>query len=191
MLVALAVPRLGPFLRAEDPLAAAEVISVLGGMPMERVLEASDLFHEGWAPRILLSRQAPDGGERLLLERGIDYALEPDRQRAALVALGVPDAAIDILPDVQLSTAQEADSLAAAVASRGWRRVIVVTSNLHTRRAGLVMRRRLAPLGAEVIVRGSRYDRTPVDGWWRHRGALKFVPFELQRLALYWVGIAD
>jgi len=190
VLVAVAAPRLGAWLVTEDPLQKADAIFVLGGTMFERPLEAVDLYHEGWAPRILLVRQIPDYGEDVLIERGVTFQREIDIQVDVLVKLGVPRTGIDVMPP-QNSTRDEADELLAAVDAHKWSRVIVVTSKQHTRRARLVMNRRLAGSGAQAILRASRYDRSDVDGWWRNRSTLRFTLFETQRLIAYWLGIAD
>jgi hypothetical protein len=62
---------------------------------------------------------------------------------------------------------------------------------MHTRRAGLSLRRQLAPHGITLITRGSRYDSMDPDHWWRDRGDLRFTLFEYQKLALYWLRLAD
>jgi uncharacterized SAM-binding protein YcdF (DUF218 family) len=190
LLAAVAAPRLGAWLVVEDPLQKADAIFVLGGTMFERPLEAVDLFHEGWAPRLLLMRQIADYGEAELTARGVTFQREIDVQLDVLVKLGVPRAAIEVLPP-QNSTRDEADELLAAAVANQWTRVIVVTSKQHTRRARLVMNRRLAGSGAQAILRASRYDRSDVDGWWRNRSTLRFTLFETQRLIAYWVGIAD
>ena len=89
------------------------------------------------------------------------------------------------------STAQEADALYDIGTREQWKRVIIVTSKQHTRRARLVMRRRMAGTGVEVLVRASRLDDSDVDRWWRNRSTLRFTLFESQRLFGYWIGIAD
>jgi len=190
ILVAVAAPRLGAWLVVEDPLQKSDAIFVLGGTMFERPLEAVDLFHEGWAPRVLLVRQIPDYGEEQLIERGVTFQREIDVQVDVLMKLGVPRSAIAVLPP-QNSTRDEADELLAAVVANKWTRVIVVTSKQHTRRARLVMNRRLAGTGAQAILRASRYDLSDVDGWWRNRSTLRFTLFETQRLIAYWLGIAD
>ena len=81
--------------------------------------------------------------------------------------------------------------LADLVSREKLRSVIIVTSKQHTRRARLVMGRRLEPLGAAVIIRASRYDRSDVDRWWANRSTLRFTLFETQRLIGYWIGVAD
>src|SRR5687767_2693880 len=62
---------LGRILDQEDPLEHADVIFVLGGTHLDRAAEAGHLYLEGWAPKILLSGQAPDAAELALLARGL------------------------------------------------------------------------------------------------------------------------
>lgn len=190
VVAAVAAPRLGAWLVVEDPLQKADAIFVLGGTMFERPLEAVDLYHEGWAPRLLLMRQIADFGEAELDRRGVTFQREIDVQVDVLTKLGVPRPAIEILPP-QNSTRDEADALFTAVVTNHWARVIVVTSQQHTRRARLVIGRRLAGTGSQAIMRASRYDRADVENWWRNRSTLRFTLFESQRLIAYWMRIAD
>lgn len=188
--VALLAPRVGSWLVVADPLAKADAIIVLGGTMYERPLEAIDLLKEGWAPRIYLFRELADWGEAELIERGIPYQRTVDLQIAVMEQLGVPRHAMHVL-DRAGSTAEESALVLALVTHERFSRVIIVTSKQHTRRARLVMRRRLNGSGAEVIVRPSRYDLAPVDRWWTSRGTIRFTLFETQRLLGYWIGVAD
>ena len=190
LLSAVTLPRLGSWLVVADPLAKSDAIIVLGGTMYERPLEAVDLYKEGWAPRIYLFRQIADWGEAVLVERQIAYTREVDLQIDVMQRLGVDRASIGILEPAN-STADEADYVVQFVSREKFRSVIIVTSKQHTRRARLVMRRRLDPLGTSVIVRSSRYDRSDVDRWWANRSTLRFTLFETQRLLGYWIGIAD
>ncbi len=190
ILTIFALSRLGSFLVVEDPLAKADAIFVLGGTRYERPLEAVELFHAGWAPRITLMRQISDNGELDLMKRGVPYRREVDEQIDVLVRLGVPQSAITVLNEAN-STAEEADALYGIATQERWTRAIVVTSKQHTRRARLVMRRRLAGTGIDVVVRASRLDDADVEHWWRNRSTLRFTLFESQRLLGYWIGVAD
>lgn len=190
VILALALPRAGAWLVVQDPLDKADAVYVLGGTMYERPLEAVDLYREGWAPRIMLVRQMADLGEAELVKRGIPYPREVDVQVEVLGRLGIPRDAIVIIDQAD-STADEADHLHAVVTRDKLSRVIVVTSKQHTRRARLVMRRRLDGTSVQVIMRYSRYDRSDVDRWWARRGTLRFTLFEYQRLLGYWTGLAD
>jgi uncharacterized SAM-binding protein YcdF (DUF218 family) len=182
--------RLGSFLVVQDPLATADAIFVLGGTRYERPLEAVELYKAGWAPRITLMQQISDNGEVELIKRGVPYRREVDEQIDVLVRLGIPAAAITVLNEAN-STADEADTLYALATREHWTRAIVVTSKQHTRRARLVMRRRLAGTGIDVVVRWTRLDTSDVDRWWENRSTLRFTLFESQRLLGYWIGVAD
>jgi uncharacterized SAM-binding protein YcdF (DUF218 family) len=190
ILAIFALSRLGSFLVVEDPLAKADAIFVLGGTRYERPLESVELFHAGWAPRITLMRQISDNGELDLIRRGVPYRREVDEQVDVLVRLGVPRSAITVLNEAN-STAEEADTLYRIATQERWTRAIVVTSKQHTRRARLVMRRRLAGTGIDVVVRAARLDDADVERWWRSRSTLRFTLFESQRLLGYWIGVAD
>jgi len=182
--------RLGAWLVVNDPLVKADAIVVLGGTMYERPLEAVDLYLAGMAPRVYLFREVSDWGERELMARKIQIVRAVDVQIDAMVKLGVPRDAIYILDEAG-STATEADHVFALVTTERFSRVIVVTSKQHTRRAHLVMNRRLASSGTAVIVRSSRYDRANVERWWANRSTLRFTLFESQRLFGYWIGLAD
>ena len=190
LLSAVTLPRLGSWLVVENPLVKADAIIVLGGTMYERQLEAVDLYKDNWAPRIYLFREVADWGERVLIERGVEYTKIIDLQIEAMTRLGIPREAIEIL-DRAGSTAEESEYVRRLVTSEKMSRVIVVTSKQHTRRAGWVMRRKLADIGTEVIVRPSRYDRSNVERWWTERATLRFTLFETQRLLGYWIGLAD
>jgi len=190
LLAGFALPRLGSWLVVEDPLEKSDAILVLGGSRFERPLEAVDLYNAGWAPRIFLTRQISDYGERALMERGIPFAREVDEQIQVMTRLGVPANAIIVLEEAD-STADEADFLHRVATRDHLASVIIVTSKQHTRRARLVMRRRVADIGTKVIMRYSHYDRANTDQWWRTRATARFTLFESQRLFAYWAGFAD
>ena len=190
LLSALTLPRLGSWLVSEDPLQKADALIVLGGTMYERLLEAVDLHKEGWAPRIYLFREVIDWGEVELIARGIPYPRPIDMQVELLGRLGVEKGALYVL-DQAGSTAEEATHVHNLAAREKFSRLIIISSKQHTRRARLVMNRRLDDLGVQVIVRASRYDKSPVDRWWSDRSTLRFTLFETQRLLGYWIGLAD
>jgi uncharacterized SAM-binding protein YcdF (DUF218 family) len=190
LLMLFGLPKLGTFLVVEDPLDKADAIFVLGGTRFERPLEAVDLFNEGWAPQILLFRVVKDFGEVELLKRGFAFPLESDVQSDALRRMGVPADKVIVLGEKD-STKDEALEIRDQVVAHNWKKIIVVTSKQHTRRARLVINRRLQGTGTRIIMRASRYDRTDPVVWWDDRPTLRFTLFETQRLLGYWLGLAD
>jgi uncharacterized SAM-binding protein YcdF (DUF218 family) len=186
----IALRGLGSFLVYEDPLEKADGIMILGGTMYDRQLEAVDLYKDGWAPRLFLLREVSEWGEVELMNRGIKYLSVVDAQVDVMERLGVPRDRITILAAAN-STTQEADILRNLALREKFTKVIIVTSKQHTRRARLVMNRKVGDVGVKVIVRPSRYDRANVERWWTERSTLRFTLFETQRLFGYWVGVAD
>ena len=182
---------LGRILDQEDPLEHADVIFVLGGTHLDRAAEAGHLYLEGWAPKILLSGQAPDAAELALLARGLTIVSVAQIQVDTLVQMGVPPAAIDVVGADDDNTAGESLELRKQFAFNRWSRILVVTSRLHTARARLALHRYFAGTEARVIMRATRYDRANVDRWWTNRRDLRFGLFEAQKLIAYWIGAAD
>lgn len=182
---------LGHILHREDVLTKADVIYVLAGTRVERIAEAGELYREGWAPLILLSRQVSEPAEVQLRAAGVRIPTETELQRNVLQQMGIPPAAIEEVTAELVATANEVDELVQFAESRRWQRIVVVTSKLHTARARLAMRRRFAPLGREIVMRGSRYDDTDIDRWWSNRSDLRSVLFEAQKLLAYAIGVGD
>jgi uncharacterized SAM-binding protein YcdF (DUF218 family) len=181
---------LGSFLVVQDPLQKTDGILILGGTMYERQLEAVELYKAGWAPRVFLLREVSDWGEVELIKRGFKYLSVVDVQIDAMERLGVPRDRITVL-DQANSTAQEADILYGVAQREKLTGVIIVTSKQHTRRARLVMNRRMAGTGVNVVVRYSRFDQADTERWWTNRSTLRFTLFETQRLFGYWIGVAD
>ena len=186
---AWAVPRAGRYLVVDDPLVKADAILVLAGTSAERWLEAVDLYRDGWAPRIVLSRGPVDEAELLLRRQVIRFPILAELSRDAMLQMKVPASAIMIVPDDVDNTAQEAAALHRVAVTARWRAVIVVTSKYHTRRTVFAFARELQGTGVTAIVRGSRYDTFDPERWWTRRADFRAVTSELQKLLAYRLGL--
>lgn len=184
-------PFAGRFLVREDPLEPADAIFVLAGARVGRWLEGLELYRERRAPVVVLSPGPTEKAEMNLLARGIRFPTEAEVARAAMVQLGVPSEAVRILPGNVDNTAQEAEALHRLVRETAWQRVIVVTSPYHTRRTGFAFRRQFRGAPVRILVRASRYDESEPARWWRHRRDIRSVTSELQKLALYGLGLGS
>jgi uncharacterized SAM-binding protein YcdF (DUF218 family) len=188
LLLAALLPFAGRAVYHEDPLEKSNAIYVLAGERVLRWLEASDLVREGWAPEVVLSGGYREALERRLLERGIDMPSEGEVAQRALIELGHSPDRVRILGYVD-NTAAEGALLRREALTRHWSRVIVVTSKLHTRRAGFAMRRALDGTGVRVIMRGSRYDEDDPAHYWQRRRTVRMMLSELPKFAAYVVGL--
>jgi uncharacterized SAM-binding protein YcdF (DUF218 family) len=189
VLAAYGFAQVGRFLTKEDPLGKADAIAVLAGTSMDRPLEAADLLKEGYAPRIVLTHRTPEASYEALAARGVTVPAEADEQREILVRWGVPANAILLPPRIHDNTAQEAQTFRELALKNGWRRIIIVTSKYHLRRAGFAIRREMGGTGIEIEMHGTRYEAAHPDRWWTTRSDLRWVLNEGAKLIAYELGL--
>lgn len=183
--------RIGPYLTREDPLQKADAVFVLAGTKLLRPLEAADLYREGYAPTIVMTRELEETSAfEALQRRGVPFLQDADRAREVMESMGIPAAAIVVLGRLHDSTAAEAITLRELAAERQWRRVIVVTSRFHLRRARFALQRELAGSGLDIVMRSSRYDPLRPERWWTRRGEVRWVATEAPKLVAYMLGLA-
>ena len=182
-------PFAGRYLVYEDSLEKADAIVVLAGANVERWLEGVDLYHEGWAPRIVLSPGIIEDAQMQLRRMGIRYLSDAERARDTMVQMKVPPAAVDILPGSLDNTADEAAAVHELAARNGWHRLIVVTSKYHTRRSHFAFAREFEGTDVHILLRASRYDGAKPQRWWKSRGDFRYVTSELQKLMAYRLGL--
>jgi uncharacterized SAM-binding protein YcdF (DUF218 family) len=181
--------QVGRFLTKEDSLQKADAIAVLAGTSMDRPLEAADLYKEGYAPRIVLTHEMREASYVALAARGVTVPAAADEQREILVRLGVPVNAIVLPMRIHDNTAQEAQTFRELAVKNRWRRIIVVTSKYHLRRAGFAIRREMGGTGVEVEMHGTRYEDVNPDRWWTTRSDLRWVLDEGAKLIAYELGL--
>lgn len=107
----------------------ADLILVLGGdFWGPRVVKAAELGKAGYAPLVLIS--SPPYAGRPEGELAVDF----------LVKRGYPREMFDIFPHTAASTIAEAIVLRGELSRRQAKRVLLVTSSYHSRRAAIVFR---------------------------------------------------
>ena len=70
LLVFACLRHLGEWLVVDDPLQKSTAIVVMGGGVPFRAMEAARIFHEGWAPKLWLTRGVLEAPERAMIELG-------------------------------------------------------------------------------------------------------------------------
>lgn len=153
----------------EDPLDKADVLMVLSddNFYADRATRAAELFREGKAPLVVAS------GRRLRPSAGVAELMEHD-----LVERGVPKDKILRFAQDGDSTNDEAQALAKLAKTKNWHKVIVVTSNYHTRRARYIFRH-VFPQDMEIRVAGARDGDFDPDNWWEKRKSTKLFLREI------------
>jgi len=184
-----ALRSIGRALVVEDPTAKADAIVVVAGGTPTREETAARLYREGLAPEVLLSNQfTPDRVRELIAlgARRFDYQGEA---RLVLEHGGVPTGAIVVLAPPVKTTEAELKVVGEAARTRGWRRVILVTSPQHSRRVKLVWSRQ-APPDVQALVTVVPEDDFLHEDWWRKRREAEAVLHEYLGLAAIYLGIS-
>ena len=158
----------GDFWIVDQTPQVSDVIVILSddNYEADRATRAAQLFRSGMAPRILAS------GRLLRPYAGIEELMQRD-----LKGLGVPANAIVPVTHRGTNTREEAMADAQAIAAHGWKKVLLVTSNYHTRRADYIFERTL-PAGTELRVISAPDSEYDPNGWWRTRNGLKRFLYE-------------
>jgi uncharacterized SAM-binding protein YcdF (DUF218 family) len=102
-----------------------------------------------------------------------------------LESYGVPASSIVKFPHRAANTREEAEALKVLVASRGWKRVLIVTSNYHTRRA-LFIFDRVFPTKVTVHVSAAHDSEFDPAHWWESRLGEKLFFNELIGYIVAW-----
>ena len=185
-LLLVAFLSLGRWLDKEDPPQKAAAIAVLSGRMPSRALEAARLYNQGYAPEVWLSYSVEPGAT--LEKFSVPYAGEEFYDRLLLLHEGVPDSAIHILAPPIVNTADEMRTFGQALRKENLHRIIIVTSKVHTRRAG-VLWKHLSAKDGEAIIRGASNDGSDLAYWWRNTGDALDVVREILGLLNAWAGL--
>ena len=155
----------------------ANAIVVLGGDDGERSLRAQELYHEGYAPIIVLTG----------LEKGV--AAPPARltwRADFLAAHGVPKSALRFEVRSRNSY-EEATQILALMQKQRWQSVIVVSDPPHMRRLSWTWDRVFKGSGLHYVLVPSAAERWMPGEWWRDEQSGAFVIMEYIKLAYYLV----
>jgi uncharacterized SAM-binding protein YcdF (DUF218 family) len=159
----------GEFWVVDEPPETSDVIVVLSGdnYDAERATRAASLFKSGMAPRVLATGRALRS-----------YATTTDLMKRDLVEHGVPADAIVPFTHKADDTRDEAAAVSEFVASHGWKKILLVTSNYHTRRSQYIYEHALPSSDQLLTVAAPDSDYDP-NYWWRTRTGVKIFFHEL------------
>jgi uncharacterized SAM-binding protein YcdF (DUF218 family) len=163
-----------------DPLTKADVIVVLGGGPATRPFEAARLFHQGLAPKILLTNPQPAPATQLGL-----LPADAELERTILLREDIPASCILIAPKPVDSTYGETLSVREWAKVNGVKRIIIPTDIFQTRRARWVFRKELKPLGVRVEVDAVPVREYAATNWWQHEQGVVAFQNEILKYAYY------
>jgi uncharacterized SAM-binding protein YcdF (DUF218 family) len=168
---------LGAYLVQASPPQRADAALVLAGDAWgNRVLTAAQLARDGFVPKVLVS--GPDGA----------YGLhECDLAIPFAVRQGYPESYFVHIEHTARSTLAEAQAVVPVIRRMGLKRIIIVTSDFHTRRAGAIFRRLAPDLTILMVSAPDKYFTA--DGWWHGREGQKTFLMEWEKTVANWIGL--
>ena len=176
----------GRWLSVEDPLENADAIAVLSGRMPDRALEAARLYNAGYAPQVWLTHSTEPGAT--LRKLSVAFTGEDAYDKQILMHEGVPESAIRTLDPPIVNTADEMTTIGQAVSREKSRKVILVTSRVHTRRTRTLWRH-LSQQNGYAMVRAVSDDPFDPAHWWRTTGDALDVVREALGMLNAWTGL--
>lgn len=175
LVAALLFSTSGAFLVINKP-ERADLIVVLAGETDRRPARGLELLQRDYAPQLMLDVPA---NAKIFDEQTIDIAQKyvnglPQRNR------------ISICPIVGLSTKAEAQDVGQCLARMPASRILLVTSDYHTRRALSTFKHELR--GHEFFVAATEDPTQFGERWWNHRQWAKMNLDEWMKL-LWWQSV--
>ena len=167
--------RAGSFLVVDEPR-SSDVILVLAGETNKRPARALQLLAQGYGRRVVLD--VPTNSKL--------YEFT-EIQLAQKYVQDLPQgASVSVCPIDGLSTKDESKDAEKCLAREGGKRVLIVTSDFHTRRALSVLRREVP--GNEYSVAAAHNAEQFGVRWWTHRQWAKTFVDEWLRL-IWWKAV--
>jgi uncharacterized SAM-binding protein YcdF (DUF218 family) len=159
----------GGFWIVNESPQASDAIVILGddNYNGDRAAKAADIFKAGWAPRVIAS------GRYLRPYAGIAELEAHD-----LESHGVPATAIVPFAHRASDTREECIDIGQLISLNGWKRILLVTSNYHTRRSEYICER-VFPQGTALRVISAPDSEYDPHTWWQSRGSMKIFFHEL------------
>ena len=169
-------------------LASADAIVVLSGSATysERTAWAAKLYRDGRAPLILLTNDRLLSGWDAKTQRNPYYYELAARN---LQMHGVPPDRIQVVSDSAAGTYEESLGIREFASDHNLKRLLVVTSAYHSRRAFWSMRRACEGSGIEIGIDSPPpgWQTPPTTTWWLRRRGWSFVAAEYPKIVYYWL----
>ncbi len=174
------LPLPAKWLIKEDELQKADAMIVLSGGSFDRGNEAARIFKEGYVSKII----CPGGNKAYEYEILEMNMKESEVAKMNLQRHHIPDSAIFVVP-FGTSTAEEAKFLFPFIKEKNYRKVILLTSLYHTRRARNVFEKEFKNSGVKFIVRGAKSSRFDEYKWWQSEDGLIAMNNEMVKSVYY------
>ena len=175
---------IGNFLVVDQTPVSSDAIVVLAGGEPGRALEAANLYKAKLAPYVVVTTEYPPAMYEQSRKDGVDLVLSYENYMRVLQGYGVPALNIYRVEEYVGDTMDELERVGEFARRKGWKRLIIVTSNFHTRRSHMAAHFLLDP-GIQTVVVASHSDNFRPDAWWTSQAQLRTFAIESEKLVSY------
>jgi len=172
---------LGTFVILDKKPVRSDVIVVLytGVEYYPRLIEAAELFHQGFAGAIIINGNRKTDALRSLEKKGFQSCCSWDEDSIRILSLlGVPEnKVISISAEDVYETVGEAQTVGSKMLQMRYKSMILVTSKYHTRRANYIWSEMFAGR-LTVSAAGARTDPFDPARWWKDGRQIRWLMAE-------------
>lgn len=171
------------WLKGEDKPVPAKAIMILSGPP-SRALYAADLYKQGYAKEIYITRPEREPYFQLTDDLGVYFPRTEKMQKDVLLKKGVTEKAIHIVGNDCKSTVDEAE-IAAGIFKGDNCNILVVSSPYHVRRAQMIFKAKMKH--CRYVILGTPYESFATK-WWTDQDSARNVLLEVAKIIHYKLG---
>ena len=161
----------------------SDAIVILAGN-ITRAIYAANLYRQGYAPKIYISRPIVPKEQILLRELNITIPREEELNKEILLKKGVSDKDIFIFGKSSMSTIEEAEELKKTFKVGNYNLLIIV-SPYSVRRVKMIFKDKIKNCG--IIVVPNTYENSS-RRWWTIKNSAEEVILELPKILFYKLG---
>ena len=159
---------------------ADAIVAISGGDTAARATEAVRLYKNGWASALIFSGAAAD-------KSGPSNAAV---MKKLAIEQGVPEQAI-ITEDMSQTTHENAKRMQRVLESHSYKRIILVTSAYHQRRASIEFKRNIGTSDIKILNSPLQRDNQWSQWWWLTPTGWWLAIGELIKILLTYGGVSQ
>jgi uncharacterized SAM-binding protein YcdF (DUF218 family) len=179
---------LGNVLIVDEKPAPADAIIVLAGGDPGRALAAANLYKAKMGRYVVITTETPPAMDEQAKKDGVLLVPTYENYFRVLKGYGVPVENIYRIEGYVTDTYDEIGRVRDLARLRGWTRLIIVTSDFHTRRSRMVARYLLEPEIKTTVV-SSHDDSFKPNEWWTRQDQARTFAIEFEKLVTYTMDI--
>lgn len=171
------------WLRGNEKPVPAKAIMILAGPP-SRALYAADLYKQGYAKDIYVTRPEREPYFRLTDDLGVYFPRTEKMQKDVLLKKGVAEKDIHIVGHDCKSTIDEVE-IANAIFKGDNCNILVVSSPYHVKRAQMIFKAKMKH--CRYVILGTPYESFATK-WWTDQDSARNVLLEVAKIIHYKLG---